>query len=127
MNGYGSDVRGGARVRWSSPFGSATVGTGSGENEVPHQKRIPCAPSRLATTEVTVEQFQKFRPDHVGSKRYSPGPDTPAVSMSWYQAAGYCNWLEPCAGGDPGRLQWCYEPNKDGEYDEEDAGGSRGI
>ena len=36
--------------------------------------------------------------------------------MSWYDAAAYCNWLSEQEGIP--KLQWCYEPNKDGNYAE---------
>ena len=68
----------------------------------------------LATKEVTVEQFLRFQPKHNWIKRYSPGPDTPAVAVTWYEAAAYCNWLSEREGIP--RDQWCYEPNKDGAY-----------
>ncbi len=34
-------------------------------------------------------------------------PDLPATSVSWYDAAGYCNWLSKQEGISPD--QWCYE------------------
>ncbi|MBM3983938.1 MAG: formylglycine-generating enzyme family protein, partial [Planctomycetes bacterium] len=85
------------------------------DNERPHAKSISRT-FAVATKEVTVEQFLRFQPKHEWTKRYSPGPDTPAVSMTWYQAAEYCNWLS-AREGIP-RDQWCYEPDKDGDYAE---------
>ena len=61
----------------------------------------------IATKEVTVEQFLRFRPKHEWDKKFSPGLDTPAVAMTWYVAATYCNWLS-AREGIP-RDQWCYE------------------
>ena len=84
-------------------------------NEPPHRKRI-LRTFAMATTEVTVEQFLRFRPKHDWLRRYSPGTDTPAVSMTWYEAAEYCNWLS-AREGIP-EEQWCYEPNKDGVFAE---------
>ncbi len=85
------------------------------DNEQPHAKRIGRS-FAIATKEVTVEQFLRFRPKHFWEKQYSSGPDTPAVSITWYQAAEYCNWLS-AREGIP-RDQWCYEPNEKGAYAE---------
>jgi formylglycine-generating enzyme required for sulfatase activity len=84
-------------------------------NEPAHRKRIGRT-FAIATKEVTVEQFLRFRPNHSWLNHYSPGPDTPAVAMTWYQAAEYCNWLSAREGIPPD--QWCYEPNKEGRFDE---------
>jgi formylglycine-generating enzyme required for sulfatase activity len=37
-------------------------------------------------------------------------------SVTWYQAAGYCNWLSEREGIPPD--QWCYTRNDEGEYAE---------
>jgi formylglycine-generating enzyme required for sulfatase activity len=84
-------------------------------NELPHPKKIGRT-FAMATKEVTVEQFLRFRPNHAWLKRFSPGPDTPAVSISWYDCAAYCNWLSEREGIPPD--QWCYEPNEDGRFAE---------
>jgi serine/threonine protein kinase/formylglycine-generating enzyme required for sulfatase activity len=52
----------------------------------------------LATTPVTVEQFQKFleahpRILHTHQREYSPAPDGPALNMNWYEGAQFCRWL----------------------------------
>ncbi len=80
-----------------------------------HAKRIGRS-FAIATKEVTVEQFLRFRPKHDWIKRYSPGPDTPAVNVEWYDCAAYCNWLS-AREGIP-RDQWCYDPNAQGDYAE---------
>ena len=67
----------------------------------------------VATHEVTVAQFQRFRSDHKHDGRYSPQPDCPVNAVSWYDAVAYCNWLS-----DQEELQRCYEPNDKGEYSE---------
>src|SRR5262249_339341 len=51
---------------------------------------------------------------HYRRQRYSPGPDAPAMSISWYDGAAYCNWLSEREGIPP--EQWCYEPNAEGNY-----------
>jgi formylglycine-generating enzyme required for sulfatase activity/tRNA A-37 threonylcarbamoyl transferase component Bud32 len=95
-------------------MGSPTTEPGRIEaNEPLVQQRIVRS-FALATKEVTVEQFLRFRPQHNWEKRYSPGPDTPAVSVTWYDSAAYCNWLSEREGIP--REQWCYEPNAAGAY-----------
>jgi formylglycine-generating enzyme required for sulfatase activity len=84
-------------------------------NEPPHRKRIPRT-FAIGTKEVTVEQFLRFRPQHNWTKQYSPGPDTPAVAVTWYEAAEYCNWLSRREGIP--ESQWCYEPAKGGVFGE---------
>ena len=66
----------------------------------------------ISTTEVTIGQIRNFDPD------FSPTSDAadvelPAVGVTWYKAAAYCNWLSERAGISAD--QWCYEPN-DGDY-----------
>jgi len=53
-------------------------------NELPHRKRIPRT-FAIGTKEVTMEQVQRFRPKYSWPERFSPGRDTPAVSMNWYE------------------------------------------
>ncbi len=84
-------------------------------NEPAHQKRIGRS-FAIGTKEVTVAEFLRFRPEHSWVEQYSPDQDSPAVEMTWYAAAEYCNWLS-AREGIP-REQWCYESNKDGAYDE---------
>jgi formylglycine-generating enzyme required for sulfatase activity len=84
-------------------------------SEPPHQKRIGRT-FAVATKEVTVEQFLRFRSDHEWVKRASPGPDTPAVAVTWYDCAAYCNWLSAREGIPED--QWCYRPNRAGKYEE---------
>jgi formylglycine-generating enzyme required for sulfatase activity len=38
------------------------------------------------------------------------------VEVTYYDAAGYCNWLSARAGLP--ESEWCYEPNRDGKYAE---------
>jgi formylglycine-generating enzyme required for sulfatase activity len=68
----------------------------------------------IGAKEVTVEQFLRFRKDHQVFKEYAPSSDCPVNSVSWYDAAAYCNWLSEQEGLP--KEQWCYEPNAKGEY-----------
>jgi eukaryotic-like serine/threonine-protein kinase len=68
----------------------------------------------IASKEVTVEQFHRFRKDHEYSKEHSPSWDCPMNWVSWYDAAAYCNWLNEREGIP--KDQWCYEPNMEGKY-----------
>ncbi len=63
-----------------------------------------------------MEQFLRFRPEHEWAKQDSEGPDTPMVSVTWYDGAGYSNWLSAREGVPED--QWCYERNKAGAYGE---------
>jgi formylglycine-generating enzyme required for sulfatase activity len=67
----------------------------------------------IATHEVTVAQFQKFRSDHKHDAPFAPKPHCPVNMVSWYDAVAYCNWLSEQEG-----LQRCYEPNDKSEYAE---------
>jgi formylglycine-generating enzyme required for sulfatase activity len=60
----------------------------------------------IATREVTVEQFQRFRKDHPRAEELSPRPDGPINNVSWFDAAAYCNWLS-AREGIP-RDEWVY-------------------
>jgi hypothetical protein len=67
----------------------------------------------VATHEVTLEQFQKFR-NYRPVSGYAPQPDCPAIGISWFDATAYCNWLSQQEGIP--QAQWCYEANEKGDY-----------
>jgi formylglycine-generating enzyme required for sulfatase activity/predicted Ser/Thr protein kinase len=69
----------------------------------------------IASKEVTVDQFLRFRKEHQYEKEYTPTGDCPLNSSSWYEAAAYCNWLSEQEGIP--KDQWWYEPNKAGKYE----------
>jgi formylglycine-generating enzyme required for sulfatase activity len=55
-----------------------------------------------------------FRPNHRYNRQYARTEDCPVNLVTWYDAAAYCNWLSEQE--DIPNDQWCYEPNKQGEY-----------
>jgi formylglycine-generating enzyme required for sulfatase activity len=74
-------------------------------------------PFAVAMKLVTVADFKKARPNFERRlKEFSPGPDTPINAVSWFEAAGYCNWLSEQEKIP--KEQWCYEPNAKGDYAE---------
>ena len=105
-------------VRDPVPFtlGSPLSETDRRDEETPHTKHIGRS-FAIATKEATVEQFLKFRPKHDWTDRYSPKKDDgPIVSVRWYDAAEYCNWLSK-EEGIP-EEQWCYLPHEPEGYAE---------
>jgi formylglycine-generating enzyme required for sulfatase activity len=53
-------------------------------------------PLYFGVTEVTNEQYRRFRPDHTSGfiDRHSIDlDDQPVTRVTWNDAAGYCNWL----------------------------------
>jgi formylglycine-generating enzyme required for sulfatase activity len=85
-----------------------------GEGKERHRKQIERS-FAMASKEVTVDQFLLFRKEHNYDKKYSSSGDCPMNSVTWYEAAMYCNWLSEQEGIP--KDQWCYEPNKDGKYE----------
>ena len=97
-----------------------------GPEEARHRVRIPRS-FAIATKEVTVAQFQRFleanpqvrraaqrdssRDPSRGSRtlrKASPEEDSPQVTITWFEAAQYCNWLSR-QDGIP-EDEWVYPP-----------------
>src|SRR5262249_12727109 len=88
------------------------------DEEIYHRRRIPRS-FAIASREVTVGEFQRFAKEargspHAYNAKFSPDRDGPQNSVSWYDAAAYCNWLSQKDG--MGKEEWCYLPSKPGEY-----------
>lgn len=61
----------------------------------------------IASTETTVEQFQRFRANHAFNRNYSRDSDAPANRITWFDAVAYCNWLSQSEGIP--KEQHCYQ------------------
>jgi len=61
----------------------------------------------ISSEDVTVEQFQRFRAEYKPTGQFAPTKECPAIEVSWYDAAAYCNWLSQREG--IAEAQWCYE------------------
>ena len=57
-----------------------------GEGQERHRQKIGRS-FAVASKEVTVEQFLRFRQDHQYNKERAPTPDCPVGSVTWYNAA----------------------------------------
>jgi hypothetical protein len=88
---------------------------GMGEGDRRHSQLIDHS-FAIASREVTVEEFLKFRKDHLFNADIAPSPDCPVNRVTWYKAAAYCNWLSQQEDIPPD--QWCYQKNEAGEYAE---------
>jgi serine/threonine protein kinase/formylglycine-generating enzyme required for sulfatase activity len=100
------------------PAGVLHIGSPAGEaerklDEQRHPVRL-ARPFAIAARAVSLEEFLRFREDHSFDAQTAPTGDCPVNQTTWYHAAAYCNWLSKKEGLP--RLEWCYEPNRNGEY-----------
>jgi serine/threonine protein kinase/formylglycine-generating enzyme required for sulfatase activity len=82
-----------------------------------HDRIHPCRIDRsfaIAAKPVTIEQFRRFRPSFRNIPGDAPTPDCPVATVSWYEAAAYCNWLSQQEGIP--KEEWCYEVAPDGKF-----------
>jgi formylglycine-generating enzyme required for sulfatase activity len=92
--------------------------------ESQHRQEVPRS-FAIATKEVTVAQFQKFLDANPSIKKIAEASgqrdpsrsgqllkaknfteDCPQISMTWFEAAQYCNWLSQQEGIP--EVEWCY-------------------
>jgi formylglycine-generating enzyme required for sulfatase activity len=116
-------VNGPVTVRMGSPASEkGRVPAPDSAAEPLHTVTIPRS-FAMSTTEVSVAQFRRFldaspevkkgyrfedAPDRIAQmyKRLSPDADGPAIAVTWYEAAMYCNWLSAHEGLPV--LEWVY-------------------
>ncbi len=93
-------------------MGSPESEAGRFDDEPQHRVRIGRS-FAIGSTPVTVEEYRRFNPKYEFTQRFAPNPTCPAINVSWYEAAAYCNWLSKQDGIEPS--QWCYETSADGK------------
>ena len=101
-------------------MGSPPSEPGRVPHETLHQRKIGRRIA-IASKELTKEEYRRFLNENpnvvqIDIERFSKTDDSPQVELHWYDAARYCNWLSQTEGLPED--QWCYEPNKDGEFAE---------
>jgi eukaryotic-like serine/threonine-protein kinase len=87
-------------------MGSPATEAGRYAHEPQHKKRIGRT-FAIAAKAVTMEQFMRLDREYTIDVRYRDRPNLPAVGLSWYEAARYCNRLSKEEG--IAEDQWCYE------------------
>ncbi len=102
-------VNGHAQTMVVFPNPAQFGGTEFGDIQVDHSFAI-------ASHEVTVAEFRRFRKGHQIDRTIAPLDDCPVNSVSWYLAAEYCNWLSEQEGVPED--EWIYEKNENGKYED---------
>ncbi len=93
-------------------MGSPTAEAAHWTNEAQYKKRIGRT-FAIAAKSVTMEQYRMFfKGYYTGEATYHRMPDLPAVSIDWYYAVSYCNWLSGKEG--IAEKEWCYERDPQG-------------
>jgi hypothetical protein len=93
------------------PAGTFQMGNPSPEkdswDEAPVHEVTIDQPFFISETEITVEQFQQFRPGFTGAVTEPPY----ATGLSWYDAVAFCEWLSEKEGKPyrlPTEAEWEY-------------------
>jgi formylglycine-generating enzyme required for sulfatase activity len=92
-------------------MGSPVSEEGRIASETSHKRRIGRS-FAIASTHVTLEQYERFKKNYrsdIGSP-YDRDDRLPAVAISWFMAAAYCNWLSEQEGID--KKEWCFDITK---------------
>ncbi|MEZ6138067.1 MAG: SUMF1/EgtB/PvdO family nonheme iron enzyme [Pirellulaceae bacterium] len=110
-----------------SPPASFIAGSLAGEHGRDHNKEAQVSvhlPRRFALgcTEVTVEQFRKYRPEFDFPRNYAATDTCPIVSVTWIDAIRYCRWLSEQEG--LAEAEMCYPAFDEelGKFTNEEAG-----
>jgi formylglycine-generating enzyme required for sulfatase activity len=96
-------------------MGSPSTEAGRFDDEQLHRRRIGRT-FAIAAKPVTVEQFRRLLKGYPYHRQYAPTVDCPMPNLRWYGAAMYCNLLSKEEGLP--EKEWCYQPNKDGQYED---------
>lgn len=99
-------------------MGTADDAAPAAGDERLHHQRIRRSYS-IAGEETSAGQFRRFLDENPGIRVEPAGSigetsDVPQTSVTWYEAAAYCNWLSKVEGLP--KQQWCYQPNEAGQY-----------
>lgn len=108
-------VLGPAEFVMGSPIGESERYGGPNETDESRHRRKIDYRFAIASTETTVEQFQRFRANHSLSGNFSQELDSPANTVSWFDAVAYCNWLSRSEGIPTS--QHCYVINSNDPMD----------
>ncbi len=76
-------------------------------NEKPRHKVTISQAFQTSETEITIDQFRKFRPDYPGYEKFAPS----ASGLSWNDAVAFCEWLSGKEGKPyrlPTEAEWEY-------------------
>ena len=76
-------------------------------NERPRHKVTISQPFYICDTEVTIDQFRRFRAEYPGYDKFAPY----ASGVSWYDAVAFCEWLSKKEGKPyrlPTEAEWEY-------------------
>jgi formylglycine-generating enzyme required for sulfatase activity len=87
-------------------MGSPPTEAGRRPNEPQHTTPIGRS-FAIAAKSLTVEQYRQFNKEYSLPEQFTRTADLPAVNVTWFEAAAYCNWLSKVEGIGPD--QWCYE------------------
>jgi formylglycine-generating enzyme required for sulfatase activity len=93
---------------WLLRDGDAFVGGEGGDTEPPFQMSVEAF--YISKSPVTNEEFEVFRRDFERSPS-SPGDLSPAVGVSFHEAAAYCDWYSERTGKHfrlPTEVEWEY-------------------
>ncbi len=94
---------------WLLPEAEVRIGGGAGPDSEPAFV-ASVAPFYIGTTPITNEQYQAFDPSFRPDEK-SPGPEHPAVGVSFYDAVAYCEWYARLAKKPirlPSEIEWEY-------------------
>ena len=78
-------------------MGSPSGEPGREKEETQHLRKVP-RPYWVASHEVTITEFKRFRPSISFAGQVSPSRECPMNSVTWHQAVAYCRWLSEQEG-----------------------------